>query len=487
MKFNFKEYFKLSAIYIVVAALPPGLQLIVQPIIEGPNRLGVVDFSQLAISEMVTSLVFTIALFSMGNALIRFYYDHKEKSTGYHKLVSTALNSILLRGLIILGLAWVFRDYIGSLFSQEALKDFSSYGFLAIIIGINRAINIAAAGLYRNEKKVRRFVLLNVALGIFRSGFQVIGVFYYDMSFIGFLWGGAIGSSITSISVMVYTWYSCGFRIDYKLFKELNIFAFPLFQFSILLWGINYAERFFMESKPIDLGIYGLAFGLALGFEKILYGIQGAAQPEIYRFMDAGIKENQENIKKLSNLLLAQTQILIALAIIPAMLYLSIFYSTDLRLAYGLVTIIFVKFIVRTQFLVFSYGVYFKKKTKYFLYVNSLALAVSLCLNYLLVPYLSYYGVIIATYSALSVQAISLYFINRKLTGIEWNRKKILYYPFIIVLFTGLLEFLKIRLNINHYISATLVIMLIITSLSVLYRAEIRQITNKYLRRKELS
>jgi len=481
MKLNLKEYFKLSAIYVVVAALPPGLQLIVQPIIEGPERLGPVDFAQLGISEIIISLVFTVALFSMGNAIARFYYDHKDRESGYHKLVSTVLNSILFRGLILLGLAWVFRDYIGQIFTQPALQDFESYGYLAIIIGVNRAINMTAAALYRNEKKVQRFILLNVALGILRSGFQVIGVFYYDMSFIGFLWGGAIGSSLTSISVLLYTWYSCGFRFNFKILKELNRFAYPLFQFAIILWAINYAERFFMEDKAADLGIYVVAIGIALGFEKILIGIQGATQPEIYRFMDAGIEENKGDIKKLSNLLLAQTQVLIALAIIPAMLYLTLFYTTDVRLAFGLITIIFIKFIVRTQFLIFSYGVYFKKKTKYFLYVNTLALLINLGMNFFLVPLLSYYGVIIAAYAALLVQSICFYFISRKLTNIDWNKKKMLFYPFAIVLLTGMLEYLKIEAGLNPFLTSSVVILLIISSLSLLYKTEIRQIINKYL------
>ncbi|MEN8224421.1 MAG: polysaccharide biosynthesis C-terminal domain-containing protein [Bacteroidota bacterium] len=482
MKLNLKEYFKLSAIYVVVAALPPGLQLIIQPIIEGHERLGPVDFSHLAISELVTSLSFTIVLFYMGNAIARFYYDHKDRESGYHKLVSTVLNSILFRGLIILGLAYIFRDHIGRAFSQPELQNFSSYGFLAIIIGINRAINLTAATLYRNEKKVRRFIILNIALGMLRAGFQVIGVFYYDMSFIGFLWGGAIGSSITSVAVLIYTYSTCGFRFDKKLLIELNRFAFPLFQFAIILWGINYSERFFMENKAVDLGIYGVAFGIALGFEKILIGIQGATQPEIYRFMHVGIKENEDSIKKLSNLLLAQTQILIALAIIPAMLYMSLFYTTDVRLAYGLITIIFMKFIVRTQFLIFSYSAYFMKKTYYFLYVNIAALLASLLLNFLLVPHLSYYGVLIAIYAALSIQAISFYFISRKLTEIKWNKKKTLFFPFAIVLLTGMMEFLKVSLGLNPYMTSSFVIVTIIASLSLLYKSEINQTYIKYLR-----
>ena len=482
MKLNLKEYFKLSAIYIVVAALPPGLQLIVQPIIEGPDRLGPVDFAQLGIAEIIISLVFTITLFSMGNALARFYYDHKDRESGYHKLVSTAMNSILFRGLILLGLAWLFRDYIGLLFSQPALQDFESYGFLAIIIGINRAINMAAATLYRNEKKVQLFVLLNVSLGILRSVFQVIGVFYYDMSFIGFLWGSAIGSSISSIFVMIYTWNKCGFRFNFKLLKDMDRFAYPLVQFAIIVWAINYSERLFMEDNAADLGIYVVAFGLALGFEKILIGIQGATQPEIYRFMDAGIEENSGHIKKLSNLLMAQTQVLIAMAIIPAMLYLTLFYTTDVRLAFGLITIIFVKFIGRTQFLIFSYGVYFMKKTKYFLYVNTVALLINLGLNFLLVPIFSYYGMIMATYAAILIQTLSFYYISKKLTGIEWNPKKMLFYPFIIMGSAALLEVVKVRLDINPYVTSACVVLIIFISLSVLYKTEIRQTFHKYIR-----
>jgi len=164
------------------------------------------------------------------------------------------------------------------------------------------------------------------------------------------------------------------------------------------------------------------------------------------------------------------------------MLYLTLFYTTDVRLAFGLIAIILVKFIVRTQFLIFSYGVYFKKKTVYFLYVNTLALIANLGLNYFLVPILSFYGVIIATYAALSIQAISFYFISKKLTGIRWNRKKVLFYPFMIVALTGLLEVAKIRFEVNPYITASMVILVIICSLFLLYKTEIRQTFKKYMR-----
>ena len=57
-----------------------------------------------------------------------------------------------------------------------------------------------------------------------------------------------------------------------------------------------------------------------------------------------------------------------------------------------------------------------------------------------------------------------------------------LFYPFTIVLSAALLEFLKIRFEINPYITSGLVVIIIMISLSILYKLEIRQILNKYLR-----
>ena len=111
-----------------------------------------------------------------------------------------------------------------------------------------------------------------------------------------------------------------------------------------------------------------------------------------------------------------------------------------------------------------------------------MALLVNLGLNYFLVPELSYYGVIIAMFASIFVQTISFYFISMKLTGIRWNKKKMLFFPIVIVLLTAILEVAKIQFNINPYVTSSAVILIITASLSFLYRSEIRQIFNRYLR-----
>lgn len=478
MKLDNKEFFKLSFLYTAVAAFPPILNLFVRPLIEGENKLMPADFSQIEITETIVSLAFIIATYAMGNAISRFYYDHMENRRNYNKLVSGVFNSILLRGIVVFAVAFIFRDYIGRLFTQPELQDFSKYGFVAILVGLFRAINMTAFALYRNEKKVRLYLTFGFTLGFLRSVFQLIGVFFYDMSFIGYVYGSAIGSGIISISILCYTYYQSGFHYDRKILKPANKFALPLFEYAIVAWGINFADRYFLEATPVVLGIYAQALLLGRGIDIILQGFQGASQPEMFRMMKDGLEKNSNEIKKLSHLLMAQSQFLIAAAIIPAMIYCLIF-KTDLKLAAGFIAIVFIRYILRTQYVIFSLPVYFEKKTKVFLYLNIVVLIANLLLLYYLVPILGAYGAIVAILISQVIQVLGIYLYQKKIVSISWNLNKLLIFPFIIILITVLAEVIKLQYNLNPFISAAFVVLIIFASLTILYKNEIRNILNK--------
>ncbi|MCD4736654.1 MAG: polysaccharide biosynthesis C-terminal domain-containing protein [Bacteroidales bacterium] len=478
MKIDNREFLKISFIYTAVAAFPPVLNLIVRPLIEGSDKLNPTDFSQIEIAETITSLAFIIAIYAMGNAISRFYYDVNDNKSAYNKLVSSIFSSIIIRGIFILGIAFIFRNYIGNLFSQPGLQNFSEYGFASIIVGINRAVNMTAFALYRNEKKVRLFLILNLVLGFLRSAFQLIGVFYYDMSFIGYVYGNCIGSSLVTIMILVYTYNRSGVHLNFKILNNTNSFARPLFQYTLIAWGINFADRYFLEGMPAELGIYSQAIILGRGIEIILQGLQGASQPEMFRLMKDGIEKNQGEIKKLSNMLMAQTQVIIAITIIPAMLYCLVF-KTDLRLAAGFIAIIFIRYLLRTQYIIFSFPVYYEKKTKIFLYLNIIVLAINLLLLYLLIPVMGIYGAIVAFFVSQVIQTLGIFYYQKRITNIKWNVRKLLIFPMIIILLSVLFEIAKFHFNLNEFISATFVVLSIFTGIVILYRKELSGILSK--------
>ena len=133
MRFNLKDYLKISVLYTFASAFPALLQLFVLPIIEGEGRLNAIDFSQMAIAESISTFVGTFILFSMSGAISRFYYDYLDNKKGLNDLFSSVIIGILFRGLIIIGLAVILGDYLAS-FSQDSLNEFSTYGYGAIVL-----------------------------------------------------------------------------------------------------------------------------------------------------------------------------------------------------------------------------------------------------------------------------------------------------------------------------------------------------------------
>lgn len=475
MKINLKEYLKLSVIYTLLAAFPPILQIIIRPIIEGSNRLTVDEFSRLSITELVITLAFTLVMFSMNNAIARFHYDYNDDKKKHNRMVSSIFTSILFRGVILIGITFVIGPFIGKVFSQPELRDFSTYGYAAVITGINRAIVLTAASLYRNQKKVWLFVIAMFSWGLIRTCFQLFALFYVDMSFVGYVNGNCFGSIIVSLAILIYIYKKSGFAFDRELLKPIREFARPLFQYSVIFWAITFIDRLFLEDSPIELGIYDTAVSFAFGIQMILQGIQGASQPEIYRLMSDGIKKNIEAIKQYSNILMAQTELIIAIMIIPAMLYLNFFFETELMFASQLIGIIFIKFIMRTQFIIFSYPIYFLKKTQAFLYINLFVLVVTLAANYFLIPIYGIYGAIMAGLIAFFLQAVITYQYQQKLVKIKWNLKKVLYFPLGIVVIAIVLELAKYHYMLDQYLVSGILVFAIFLAIIVLYRQEIKK------------
>jgi O-antigen/teichoic acid export membrane protein len=482
MKLNIREYFKLSLIYTVIAALPSLLQTLAQPFIVGEGKLNAVDFSQLAITEIITSLVFVVATYAMGNAISRFYYDYINDKKGYNKLVSSVFNSIIIRGILLVGLSLIIGQWVGKFFTQKELQDFPSYGLASTILGINRAICLTAFALYRNEKKVKRFIVFNISLGILRTACQIMGLFFYRMSFTGYLYGGCVGSGITTIGILAYTYYFSGVHINMKILKPLNDFARPLFVYGLISWGLMYAGRFFLEDYPKELGIYYTAINFVLGIQLVLQGIQGATQPEFFRFMNEGVTENQDELKRLGNLLIMQTQIIIGITIIPVMLYLTLFYKSDVKAASTLISIIFIDYILKSQQIVFSYPIYFLKKTKFLFTINSVVLILNLVLNYFLAPVLKAYGLITATIFSDLLLVFGIYYYQNRMVYIKWNIKKVLAFPLAITIVAVLIEIGKNIFDINQYVSSVIVVLLIFTGIYILYSNEIKGMVMKYMR-----
>lgn len=475
MKINLKEYFKMSAIYTIAAAFPSVMQIILQPIIEGPGKLGAEDFSRIAIIESIAALCMVISSMSVGNALVRFYYDYEKDLDRFKIFVSSSFNSILFRGVLLFVVVYLFSAELGKLFSQEALRDFSSYGLAAVLIGVSRSINLTASNLFRNQRNESGFIALSLATGLIRFGFQMFWLFYVDMSFIGYATGSCVGGMLVSICFLVYCYSKYGFHFNRNVLVEMNQFAWPLFQYSLVNWGLMFLDRFFLESSPVELGIYDNALKFALGVDLLLTGMVSAVRPEIYQYLNEG-SSKLEHVKSISQIFIAQSQVLIALLMLPIMLFILFFYDTELTLSAGLIPLVLVIYLIRAQFNIFSTIVLFQKETKAFFYFNAASLIVFLTMNYFLIPHFGYFGAIASSMTGNFILMSCFYWFQQKKLPIDWNFKKMYLFPLLVVLSTILLFGVTKYLHLSVLIYGLAVVAVMFFSVWVLYGKDFMEI-----------
>lgn len=481
---NYKEHIKLTGLYTFFAAFPAVLQLIVYPIIEGNDRLGAEDFGYLAVAEALLSFLVMFSLYGMSVTISRFYFDYKDNRRDYRRLVSTIFTGIILRSTILLAVVLIFADLFGTLFSAPALSDFRSYGHYLAIIAFNRTVIMVALSLYRTEKRVKMFVIISLLSGLARSAFQITGVLYFDMSFIGYLTGTAIGGGIASLSVIVYTYIKCGFSYSREINRHMGKYALPLFAADIVVWGILFVDRFMLMNDPEALGIYDNALKFAMGIQFISQGLAGYVQPELYRLYGRRGEESDAGIRSQSNLFMAENIVVIALLIIPVMLFITWFYETSLVASSGLLALVFSKYLLYAQFQIFLWPILYLKRSGIYLTVNLIVFSVVLLLNLLLVPYLSYYGSIAASITGGVIQVLAFYTIQQRLMPFPWNKTKLLYFPLSIIGLLVVTEAAKQILNLNSYLASGFFVAMIFFGLALIYRRELQGLARKYVVRK---
>ncbi|MFA8300365.1 MAG: lipopolysaccharide biosynthesis protein [Hyphomicrobiales bacterium] len=485
MKIDNKQFLKTSLIYTLVGAFSPLLNLLIQPAVEGNNLLNADEFAYIGVGEIIFNIIFILCGYSMNNAIARYYYDFEDDPSQFKKMVSGIFNSVIFRGILIAVLMFLFGSWAAKFIQYKEMHDFSSYGYYLLLIGLNMALIQVASAFFRNKKAVLAFSLINLGVGLFRGVFQVISVLFFDTSFIGYFQGSAIGGTIITIILYIYLIKTYKFYWFPPSAREIYRFSTPLVQYSIIVWAQQLIEKYFLiqNADPTLFAIYNNALKFALGIQMVLQALQGASQPEIFRLMKDGINKNKGEIRKLCNMLIVQTQLIIAFTIIPAMIFNEFFYETEIKLAAGIIAIVFIRYVFRTQIIIFGFPIYFMKKTKAFLYINTISIVILIICNYYLVPRMGYYGAITGAFISMTFQTLAIYYYQNKISPIGWNLKKILYYPLALVGITIILEIVKYYTGINAYITSGIITLLIFLSILIQYNKELKEFTLKKLRK----
>ncbi|HEX4824870.1 MAG TPA: oligosaccharide flippase family protein [Candidatus Polarisedimenticolaceae bacterium] len=269
MKSIFKEAVGHSVIYGLGILLNRFVGFLMVPVYTHylkPSEYGTIDMVVLT-----ADLLATFFSMQMSGAILRFYYD-KESNNDVSKVMGSGFVLSAAASSALLAVGWLLSPALAIVL----LGGSESAGYFRIVFLTTAASGIVEAALirYRAAKQPARFVawtLVSTTLGLSLNIYLVV---FRHLGIYGVLYSGVITQSIMAVMLTVVTWRSTGFGYDKALARRMFGYAFPLAFNGLGSFALQFGDRYVLRifSGLTEIGIYGLAYKLALGLGSMLTG-----------------------------------------------------------------------------------------------------------------------------------------------------------------------------------------------------------------------
>jgi len=392
------------------------------------------------VSIIFAYLVFlNVALsYGMETAFFRFYNTESDKK----KVIATATISILCSSLAFLVIALLFRDTLGHWTNID-----SQYISYMIWILVLDALSVIPFSKLRANSRPMFYaaikignVVLNVCLNVFfllalpklasGSGSSFWNVFYIEHFQIGYIFISGLCASLATFIVLSPDYFQIKGAFDGVLWKKMMGYAFP-----ILIAGIAFAinehfDKILLEKMHIskaDIGAYSACY--KLGLFMVLFRTAYTLGIEPFFFSHASNENAPQTYATITKYFVIFGSFICLFVIVFADLLKEILVpNASYWDAMNIVPLI-----VLANFFLGIYtnlSVWYKltDKTSVGAYISLVGAAVTLLLNFILIPYISYTGSAIATIAAYGAMMIISYQMGKKKYPIPYDFPKIFSY-----------------------------------------------------------
>ncbi|OHX65447.1 lipopolysaccharide biosynthesis protein [Flammeovirga pacifica] len=408
------------------------------------------DFGILSLFYSYAVVFNVVYTYGMETTYFRFATKHKDKK---EKVFSQILSSVIITSLIFSGILWASTPYISEYLNYENSSSFVK--IFATLFAVDAILAIPFASL-RVEGKAKRFAALKIIevfltvglnylfLVTFHDLYQTAeaGSFltkFYDPSFgLGYSFVANLISKSIILVLLSDKLLKVKLQWSWKAMKPYYKYGFPLL-FSGLAFAVN--EVFDRILIPIllpddfysygnaeyALGVYSACYKLSIFVTFTVQAYKYAAEP--FFFNQAESKESPRvfakvmyyfvivlmlmvvgvtaNLNWLASIFIRNKEYLIGLPVVPILLMANIFLG-----------------------MYYNLSVWFKvtDNTNYGAMISFVGAAITLSLNFLLIPLLGFYGSAVATFICYFTMMLLAYLLGNKYYPIPYNVKMISFY-----------------------------------------------------------
>ena len=370
------------------------------------------DYGTLELLTLTSEVIAIIISGRISSGIARFYFEY-EDDRDRADVISTSILAVAgISGIGIL-LASAFRNSISNL----VLGDPSlGYFFLVAFAGLWFSLVSEIGFIYlRIIKASGRFIAWSLAKLVVSLSLNIYFLMGLKIGVIGILYSRVISCGFILIVIVLPLLRSIGLRFSSARFSELMRFALPLVPSSLANMVVLVSDRFFIRSlvSLAETGIYSLAtrFAVIPGYfiSAPFMQIWSVRRMEVYK--EANAEEVMGRVFTYFCLLMVAVGLTVAVFAKDAI---QLMANPDFWSAWELVPILVLAQIVLSFFQHFNVGILISKKTKYFLYIDSVNAVVSLFLYYLLISRYGVRGAAIASLVAYAFRVALVYAVTTR-------------------------------------------------------------------------
>lgn len=419
------------------------------------------------VSIVFSWLVFfnVILSYGMETAFFRFFNSEDDKK----KVFSTSIVSLFWSTMIFLVLALLYRDKLADWSNIEV--EYVTYTIWILALD---ALVIVPFSKLRAEKRPLYYavikignVIVNLGLNLFfllvlpklahnnPDGF--LNTIYFPNFEVGYIFISNLIASLATFIVLSPDYFKLNWKFDWTLWKKMMTYGFP-----ILLAGLAFAinehfDKILLEKLNVpksDIGAYAACY--KIGMFMVLFRTAYTLGIEPFFFSHASNENAQQTYATITKYFVIFGSFICLFVIAFVDLLKQVLVPNETYWEADKV----VPLIVLANFFLGIYtnlSVWYKliDKTKIGAYISIIGAFVTLALNWILIPKISYYGSAIATIAAYGTMMVISYRMGQKKYPIPYDKPRILGYLALSIVFSAVSFYIP-SLRENYYLKIAL-------------------------------
>ncbi len=443
----YKKLFQQTAIYGLATVLPRMFSFLLVPLYT--NLLPKGEYGKVTIIFSWMIFFNVILAYGMETAFFRYYNKEEDKQS----VVETSMVSIFWTTIIFLVTALLFRTTLAEWSGIDSQYITYSIWILVldalVIIPFSKLRALQRPIMYAIIKVGN--VLVNLLLSIVflvylpklseHNPTGLVSSFYIENFQVGYIFLANIIASLLTFVILSPDYVFLKWKIDFRLWKKMMVYGLPIL-FAGIAFAINEQFDKILLSKLLprniaddEVGVYSACY--KLGLFMVLYRTAYTLGIEPFFFSHA----KNENAPQTYAMVTKYFVIFGSFIMLSVIVFADLFKLILLQDESYWVAMKVVPLIILANFCLGIYtnlSVWYKliDKTYVGAYISIVGAVITLALNFLLIPSMSYVGSAIATLAAYGSMMLISYYLGNKYYPIPYDFEKIGGYLGLSVLFS---------------------------------------------------